>query len=156
MIPGRGCWVRSDVTSVEETVRATPDAVWRVLADGWLYPLWVVGATRMRQVDDTWPDPGSKLHHSVGVWPVVINDDTEVVECVPESLLALRARAWPGGEADVRIHLERQGAATRVRLEEDVVSGPGRLLPKPVRAPALVVRNRETLRRLAWLAERRG
>jgi hypothetical protein len=92
----------------------------------------------------------------VGVWPVVINDDTEVVECVPGSVLTLRARAWPGGEAEVTIRLEPQGAATRVRLEEDVVTGPARLVPRPVRAPALVVRNRETLRRLAWLAERRG
>ena len=23
-----------------------------MLADGWLYPLWVVGASRMREVDD--------------------------------------------------------------------------------------------------------
>jgi len=34
---------------------ATPDAIWRVLAD----PLWVVGASRVRDVDETWPDLGS-------------------------------------------------------------------------------------------------
>ena len=28
-----------------------PSAVWAVLADGWLYPVWVVGAARMREVD---------------------------------------------------------------------------------------------------------
>jgi uncharacterized protein YndB with AHSA1/START domain len=144
------------VIRVEDTVRAAPDAVWRVLSDGWLYPLWVVGASRIRQVDDTWPDPGSKIHHSVGLWPVVINDDTEVTECVPGTLMALRARAWPGGEAHVSIRLEAQGADTYVQLEEDVVSGPARLVPKPLRAPALLWRNRETLRRLAWLAERRA
>ena len=33
-------------------VDATPDQVWQVLADGWLYPLWVVGASRMRDVDE--------------------------------------------------------------------------------------------------------
>ncbi len=36
-------------------VEATPEQVWSILADGWLYPLWVVGASRMRQVDDHWP-----------------------------------------------------------------------------------------------------
>ena len=40
-------------------VAATPDQVWRVLADGWLYPLWVVGATRMRDVDEHWPAVGA-------------------------------------------------------------------------------------------------
>jgi uncharacterized protein YndB with AHSA1/START domain len=144
------------VTEVEDIIPATPDAVWRVLADGWLYPLWVVGASRIRQVDDTWPNPGSKIHHSVGVWPAVLDDDTEVTECVPESLLGLRARARPGGEAKVYLRLEAHGAGTRVRMEEDVVSGPMRLVLKPLRAAALVVRNRESLRRLAWLAERRG
>jgi Polyketide cyclase / dehydrase and lipid transport len=144
------------VIRVEDTVRATPDAVWRVLADGWLYPLWVVGASRIRQVDDTWPEPGAQLHHSVGLWPAVINDNTEVTDCVPETMLALRARAWPGGEAHVTVRLEAQGADTLVRLEEDIVSGPARLVPKPLRAPALAYRNRESLKRLAWLAERRA
>ena len=43
-----------------------PDAVFRVLADGWLFPAWVVGASRMRDVDEQWPVPGAKLHHSFG------------------------------------------------------------------------------------------
>jgi uncharacterized protein YndB with AHSA1/START domain len=153
--PGR-LRVRSDVIEVETTMRTTPDAVWRVLADGWLYPLWVVGASRVREVDDTWPEPGAKIHHSVGLWPAVINDDTEVLDIVPGSRIELKAKAWPGGEAHVTLHLEAQGAGTRVGMAEDVTSGPARLVPKPVRAPALVWRNRESLRRLSWLAERRG
>jgi uncharacterized protein YndB with AHSA1/START domain len=144
------------VIEVEATVKATPESVWRVLADGWLYPLWVVGASRIRQVDDTWPEPGSKIHHSVGLWPAVINDDTEVIECLPESVIGLRAKAWPAGEATVTVRLEPQGAGTRVRMQEDLTAGPARLVPKPMRAPVLVPRNRESLRRLAWLAERRG
>jgi len=31
------------------------EQVWDVLGDGWLYPLWVVGASRIRDVDDGWP-----------------------------------------------------------------------------------------------------
>ena len=141
--------------SVERRFTTTPQRVWDVLADGWLYPLWVVGASRMRDVDDTWPAVGSKLHHSVGAWPALLNDDTEVTESEPLKLLALRARAWPVGEAAVRLHLEAQGAGTRVVIEEDAVSGPGKLVPQPLRAPGLKWRNVETLRRLAYIAERR-
>jgi uncharacterized protein YndB with AHSA1/START domain len=144
------------MTSVQTTIDAPPDAVWRVLADGWLYPLWVVGASRIREVDDTWPATGSKIHHSVGLWPAVLDDDTEVTACVPGSLMSLRARAWPGGSADVTVRLEADGARTRVVLAEDVAHGPAALIPRPVRSPALAWRNRECLRRLSWLAERRA
>jgi uncharacterized protein YndB with AHSA1/START domain len=138
------------------TIKTTPDRVWAVLADGWLYPLWVVGATRMREVDDEWPAVGSRLHHSVGVWPMVLNDDTEVLECVPGELLVLRARGWPSGEADVVLRLEEVADGTEVVMAEDVSAGPAKLVPTPVRAPLIAWRNSESLRRLAFLAERRA
>ncbi len=137
-------------------MEATPDEVWRVLADGWLYPLWVVGATRMRQVDDAWPAPGSRIHHSVGVWPLTLDDNTEVVDATAGRQLRLRARAWPAGEAEVVIRIEDRGAGCTVTIEEDLVAGPGRFVPAPARSIAIQIRNRETLRRLAWLAERRA
>jgi len=34
----------------ERRIGTSPERVWDVLADGWLYPLWVVGATRMREI----------------------------------------------------------------------------------------------------------
>ena len=137
------------------TIDSTPDQVWSVLADGWLYPLWVVGATRMREVDDHWPEVGARLHHSAGVWPAVVDDTTEVLEVVPGSLLRLRARGWPAGEAEVLITLTAQGAGTHVELREDAVSGPGRLMPSVLRQPAIHVRNVEALQRLAAIAEGR-
>lgn len=143
---------------MSENVRllhATPEKVWKVLSDGWLYPVWVVGASRMRNVDDEWPAAGSRLHHSVGVWPALIDDYTEVLESVPHRLLSLRARAWPVGEAGVIIRLQPVGDDTEVGILEDAVSGPGRLVPQLVRNPTLKWRNTETLRRLAFLAERR-
>jgi hypothetical protein len=143
------------MSAVEIVVDATPTNVWRVLADGWLYPLWVVGASRVREVDETWPETGSKIHHSVGLWPAVVDDDTEVTSCVTGSLISLRARAWPGGSADVNIRVRAEGAGARVRMEEDVANGPAQLMPRFVRTPLLQWRNRESLRRLAWLSERR-
>ena len=132
-----------------------PANVWEVLADGWLYPVWVVGATRVREVDDTWPEVGSKIHHSVGVWPMTIDDDTEVMGARPGALLKLRARVWPFGEASVVIRLTASGAGTEVVIEEDAVGGPARFVPKPVRGLSLRIRNVETLKRLAFVAEGR-
>jgi uncharacterized protein YndB with AHSA1/START domain len=137
-------------------IKATPEQVWDVLADGWLYPLWVVGASRMREVDDRWPAVGTQLHHSVGSWPLLVDDTTEVVDAVPGSLLRLRARARPTGVAEVTIRLEAVGPETDVVIEEDAVSGPGRLVPRPLRTPLLTWRNVEALRRLAYVVERRS
>ncbi len=136
-------------------LQASPDRVWKVLADGWLYPLWVVGASRIREVDDEWPGVGSKLYHSFGSWPVLIDDETEVLASDPGHELMLRARGWPLGEAHVTVRLREQDASTHVTLEEDAVAGPGAWTPRLVRAPLLRWRNSETLNRLAYLAERR-
>ena len=145
----------SPMSTNKRLVQATPDQVWSVLADGWLYPLWVVGASRMREVDAEWPEPGARLHHSVGTWPLLIDDTTEVVESNPGATLTLRARAWPSGEAGVTLHLRPSGTGTEVVIEEDAESGPATLVPKVLRDPPLRWRNVETLRRLAYLAERR-
>ena len=154
-MPGDGCGNPVRVTTNTRVLSVPPAKAWEVLADGWLYPLWVVGATRMRDVDDTWPHEGARLHHSVGVWPLVINDTTHVLECHEREELRLRARSWPGGEAEVVIRLEEHPDGTTMSISEDAVSGPGVLVPKPARAPMLKWRNSETLRRFAFLAERR-
>jgi uncharacterized protein YndB with AHSA1/START domain len=132
------------------------EQVWDVLSDGWLYPLWVVGASRIRDVDDGWPAEGRKLHHSFGVWPLVIDDTTEVIEIQPDQRIVLEARGWPVGTARVEITVRPDGNGSLVSIVEDVSGGPGLLVPQPVRVAAMDVRNRETLRRLAYLAEGRA
>jgi uncharacterized protein YndB with AHSA1/START domain len=141
---------------VSRTVNAPPEAVWAVLADGWLYANWVVGASRIREVDSDWPRAGSRIHHSVGAWPVLIDDHTEVLESVENSELLLLARAWPAGEAHVRLLLVAERANhTTVSIIEDATAGPGKLIPQAVRQVVIAPRNRETLQRLALLAEGR-
>lgn len=139
----------------EATVDATVDQVWDVLSDGWLYPLWVVGAARMREVDDHWPAVGARLHHSVGSFPVMLNDVTEVVAAEPMTRLVLRAQAWPIGAGEVTLTLEALGARTRIVMREQAVSGPGALAPKLLQDPVLAWRNTEALRRLSYLVEHR-
>ncbi|WP_028642350.1 SRPBCC family protein [Nocardioides sp. URHA0020] len=136
-------------------MKATPEHVWEVLSDGWLYPLWVVGASRMRDVDATWPEPGSQLYHSVGTWPLLLDDSTEVLDMVPGSMLTLHARGWPAGAARVTIRLEAHGAETEVVIDEDVAGGPAALVPTALRDLPIGWRNVESLRRLAYVVERR-
>lgn len=136
-------------------LHASPQHVWEVLSDGWLYPLWVVGASRLRDADKDWPNVGTQLHHSVGVWPLLINDSTEVLECSPGSRLLLRARAWPAGAAHVEITVEEAEEGTEVAIREQAVDGPGALVPRLVQDPLLSWRNVEALRRLAFIVEHR-
>lgn len=138
---------------VTRRVQAAPDAVWGVLANGWLYPSWVVGASRMRAVDAGWPRPGSMLHHSVGVWPALISDSTTVVDAEPGRRLLLQARGWPMGEARVELTIEPDGTGSTVTIVEDATHGVARLLPAAARQVLLGGRNTETLQRLAFLAE---
>lgn len=144
------------MSTTSRPVSATPQQVWEVLADGWLYPLFVVGASRMRDVDESWPAVGSRLHHSVGTWPLLIDDTTEVLEVEQGHRLLLLARAWPTGQAHVDISLRANGGgATVVTITEDATAGPAVLVPKPLRDVQLQLRNTETLRRLAFLVEGR-
>lgn len=143
--------------TTRRTVHASRDEVWDVLCDGWLYPLWVVGAVRARDLDASWPSPGSRLHHSVGLWPALLDDHTEVIDVDPGNALVLRARAWPTGEATVRLVLSGPAEGpTEVVMDEDVSSGPMRVVPSPLRAPLIRWRNTEALRRFARLAEGRA
>jgi hypothetical protein len=141
------------VTTVELTAPTTSEAIFAVLADGWLYASWVVGASHIRKVDDGWPQPGTRIHHAVGVWPLPIKDTTSVIRMEPNRLLELDARAWPLGRARVLIELEpAENGRTRIRMTEKVVAGPGTLIPEAVQDPLLRARNRESLRRLIDIA----
>ncbi|WP_022881190.1 SRPBCC family protein [Gryllotalpicola ginsengisoli] len=137
-------------------VHASPERVFAVLADGWSYPAWVVGASRIRAVDAGWPQPGARLHHSFGVWPVLIDDITVMREWDPPRRAVLQARGGAVGRAKVVLETRTRGDGCVVRMFEDVEEGPGHLVPRPVRDVAGTPRLVETLRRLAFLAERRS
>jgi uncharacterized protein YndB with AHSA1/START domain len=141
------------MSTVSRRINATADRVWEVLSDGWLYSGWVVGASHIRRVDDEWPNADARLHHSVGSWPFMVSDSTQVLESQPARLLVLQARAWPFGEARVRVEITPDGAACDVTMSETPTDGPGRWLHNPLLYRALDARNRESLARLADMAE---
>jgi hypothetical protein len=136
-------------------VKAPPDRVFAVLADGWTYSDWVVGTVHIRDVEKSWPMPGSKLHHKAGPWPLSLHDSSTVLSCSPGRELRLNAGLWPLGAAVVDIRLEPVGEdATRVVIHEDFEAGPLKWVRNKVNDLLLHRRNIETLRRLADIAER--
>lgn len=127
---------------------ATPEQVWNVLSDGWLYTGWVVGTSHIRDVDAAWPAAGAKLHHAVGAWPLQIKDNTQVLESEPPRRLVLQARGWPAGEARVEINLVAENGGTLMSIGEQLTHGPGKWLDNPLQQKMLEARNREALDRL--------
>lgn len=141
------------MTEVSRVIDAPPDAVFAVLADGWLYAGWVVGSSHIRDVEADWPAVGSRIHHSVGPWPLHIQDETVVTAVEPGLSLSLEARGWPIGAAAVALTLVPHGdGKTLVRMTEHIVGGPGKVLPAALQSLLIKPRNTESLARLADLA----
>ncbi|WP_329046611.1 SRPBCC family protein [Amycolatopsis sp. NBC_01488] len=141
------------MTEVSRVIDVPPEAVFEVLADGWLYAGWVVGSSHIRDVDRDWPAVGSRIHHSVGPWPIHIQDETVVTAVEPGLSLSLEAHGWPLGAAAVALTLVPHGdGKTLVRMTEHIVGGPGKFLPAPLQALVVKPRNAESLARLADLA----
>ena len=142
--------------TVTRDIAATRQRVWAVLADGWTYSGWVVGNSRIRAVSAAWPATGSRILHSIGVWPTVIDDETVVQSCVPEERLVLLAKIRPAAEARITLELVDTADGCRVQMTEVAVSAPLRWVPDAVQLTGVAPRNRECLWRLAMIAERQG
>jgi uncharacterized protein YndB with AHSA1/START domain len=136
-------------------IDAPPERVFAILADAARYADWVVGSQRVREADPDFPTPKARFHHSVGVWPFVVRDHTEVVESDPPRRLKLEAKARPFGCATITLELVPQDGGTCVTMVEDPsgYTAPLRLVPLVHGLARL--RNAESLRRLEALAERR-
>lgn len=141
--------------TVTRDIAAPRERVWDVLANGWTYAQWVVGNSRMRAVDEDWPAPGTRILHSVGVWPLVIDDETVVLSCTPQQELVLLAKAGPLGAARITLRLSDIAGGCRLEMAEVAVRGPMRLVPDRFQLAGIWPRNRECTWRLAGLAERR-
>ncbi|HWU45942.1 MAG TPA: SRPBCC family protein [Humibacter sp.] len=136
-------------------VHVTPERLFEVLADGWSYSTWVVGTSRIRAVSANWPEPGAALHHSFGLWPLVIDDVTRSLAWEAPRRLVLQAHGRAVGVAQVHIDVQPHARGCVVRMTEDATAGPARLIPRLVRDALGRARNREALRRLAYRAEAR-
>lgn len=165
----RGGWRRDSATGtaagtvtgsgahpVSQVVAAPADVVWDLLSDGWSYATWVVGSVDVRDVDDAWPAEGSRLHHAVGLWPVLLPGTIRVVESEAPRHLLLEVGSGPLGRGLVSLAVEPQGGdRCVVTMIEDASSGPASAVPMTVRQSVIVRRNAEALHRLAARAEGR-
>ena len=147
--------VNSSLT-VKRDTKASRSRVWDVLADGWTYSQWVVGNSRMRAVDPNWPEVGSTIRHSIGVWPLLLDDLTVVQDCKTREELVLLAKGRPFGKARITLRLfDIDGGGCRIEMAEVPVGAPMGWVPSRVALAAAIPRNRECTWRLAALAERR-
>lgn len=135
------------MSTVEVTLAAPRADVWEALIDVRTYPTWLLGARRIRSVDEGWPAPGTAFHHVVGLGgPLTIADRTRSVAVEPHAHLELDVRARPLVSATVTFDLRDAPEGTHVVMEEHP-TGIHRLA-SPVLAPLTQARNRASLDRL--------
>lgn len=139
-------------------IDAPPEQVFAVLTDASAYGSWVVGAKRVRFVDGTWPQPGSRFHHTVGAGPAALDDSSKILDFEENRHLTLEVRLRPLGVGIVDFELDpvRRDGATLLTMDERPKSGPVRSVWGTVLDRATAVRNAVALRRLRTMVERRA
>ena len=140
--------------TVSRISSASRQRVWDVLADGWSYAGWVVGNSRIRAVSSAWPAPGTRILHSIGVWPTVIDDETVVASVDVGRELVLIAKVRPASTARIALRLSDIDTGGCLVEMSEVASGkPLRWVPDALQLLVVAPRNRECLWRLTMLAE---
>ena len=130
-----------------------PERVFAVLSQPRSFARWVVGSREIRRADPDWPAVGTSFDHTVGIWPIVLSDHSQVMECEAPRLLRLLVRARPLSRADVTLRLQPIGEGTRVSMDEIAADARSRLLFNPLTDPLVRLRNNASLRRLRALSE---
>jgi uncharacterized protein YndB with AHSA1/START domain len=138
-------------------VKSPPERVFDVIADARTYPLWLVGAKRIRHVEEDWPAEGSSFHHTVGMGPLVLHDCTTVTRIERPSVLELEAGIGPLGAAHVVFTVEPTADGSRVVVDEapskGVVKALWRWAGKLVLQASLFSRNLVSLEQLCTYVE---
>ncbi len=136
-------------------VDAPPEAVWEVIRDGHSYAQWVAGTQQIHEVDESWPEVGSKIHFTAGIGPWHFDDFT-YVRHLDGDVIDLQAHAGRLGSARVSIEVRPWGEAqTLVVLNEHPLTGPPARWHNALVEVALRVRNRRMAAALKRLVEER-
>jgi hypothetical protein len=112
-----------------------------------------VGSREIRAADHHWPATGASFAHTIGKLPLLLRDDTTVLDVCPPVRLQLRARARPLPSARITLDLLPTADGTRLTMIENLENELLNLAIGPLGHAAMRVRNREALRRLKRLAE---
>jgi hypothetical protein len=141
---------------IEVQLPVAPERAFTLLEYPRSFRAIVPGARPIRYFDPSWPDPGTEVRHSVGVYPLVIRDRTIVMECQPGRRLVLEARVQMIGTFVVDFRFEPDAGGTRLTVEETVMGGAlGLPLLRPLADLTVRVRNAELARRLRRLSDAR-
>ncbi|WP_420782898.1 SRPBCC family protein [Streptomyces sp. LPB2020-019-1HS] len=135
-------------------IKASPETVWNVLADGTRYGEWVVGTSSTTPVRGQWPAVGATLEFQVRLGPVSLTDRTVVRRCVAGSVLELEAKAGFLGTARIALELRSWGEHCLVLVDEHPLQGAGGLLHNAGVEALIQLRHRAMLARLARCCER--
>lgn len=101
-----------------------------------------------------WPAPGTRILHSIGTWPAVIDDETVVEHAEIGHELVLLAKVRPAEQARITLRLsDLPDGGCRVEMSELAVSRPLRWVPDRMQLLGVAPRNRECTWRLAMIAE---
>lgn len=117
------------------------------------YPIWLVGADAIRSVDPGWPAPGTRFHHTVGVWPFHVRDHTESMAVDPPRTFVLSVRATPFVRGEVTFTVHGDADQSILTIEERGLYGRANPVMRPLTDPLIHVRNQASLRRLAHLID---
>ena len=122
--------------------------LYAVLIDPQSYPQWLVGTSDIREVDDTWPAPGSQFHHRVGVGRLSLPDSTTLLSTRPGEELVLKVRVRPLLVAEVVFRIVGNASHCVVTIQEEPTSRLIGNLVRPLLDPVIHIRNHRSLRRL--------
>ncbi len=101
-----------------------------------------------------WPAPGTRILHSIGTWPAVIDVETVVEHAEIGHELVLLAKVRPAEQARITLRLsDLPDGGCRVEMSELAVSRPLRWVPDRMQLLGVAPRNRECTWRLAMIAE---
>ncbi|MFI5475869.1 SRPBCC family protein [Streptomyces cacaoi] len=134
-------------------VKASPQTVWDVLADGDRYAEWVVGTSSTQEMTGEWPHVDAKIAYAVRVGPVSLANETVVRRCEEPDVLELEARAGVLGTARIAFELRPWGRHCLVILDEHPLQGVGGLLHNAGVEMVTQIRHRALLGRLATVCE---
>ncbi len=137
-------------------IPASPEHIFTVLSDPPRYASFVVGTKAIRRFDPRFPETNSAFHHTLGLGPFVLRDETRVIAVEPPTRLVLKAFMRPFSINEVDFRLTPHDDATLVVVEEHPIEGPAKKVWSPPLEAALWLRNKELLRRLERLAKRQA
>ena len=108
----------------------------------------------VRGSEGNWPSKAARFHHTVGVWPFHIRDQTTVVESDRPHRLVLQAKVRPIGSARIALELSPSASGTQVAMTEEPCTPSIARMARRLFDPVIFVRNGEALRRLENLVRK--